>query len=202
MNRALMVMIGVLSMLVVGAGGPATRGAVREQGGQAIDALSRPGVARATVDQFAWEAGKWVGMDGTNTAEQICDEPSHHEMTCMYREMDAENVTSVQIWTLREVPIPAGSPGSTGGTGPQTTLVERLRIFLPDMKELPLEDGITLKMTSATATEFTFENAKEGGMVVKGKLTRVGDDEFKEHNEYVGTDGKASTSDTTMKRVK
>jgi hypothetical protein len=201
MKRALMVVIGVLSMVVVGAGGVSTRGTARVQGGQAIDALSRPAVARATVDQFAWEAGKWVGMDGANTAEQICDVATHHEMTCMYREMDAENVTSVQMWTLREVPLAAGSPGS-GGAGPQTTLVERLRLFRPDMTEIPLEDGITLKLTSATATEFAFENAKEGGMVVRGKITRVGNDEFKEHNEYVGADGKTITNDTSMKRAK
>jgi hypothetical protein len=201
MKRTLMVAIAVLSIMVVGAGGVSTRGSVRGQGGQAIDALSKPMVARATVDQFAWEAGKWVGMDGANTAEQICDVPSHHEMTCMYREMDAENVTSVQIWTLREVPLAAGSPGS-GGAGPQTTLVERLRLFLPDMTEIPIEDGVTLKLTSISATEFTFENAKEGGMVIRGKITRVGNDEFQEHNETVGKDGKANTSDTTMKRVK
>jgi hypothetical protein len=201
MKRALMVAIGIMSMMVVGAGGVSTGRAAREQGGQAIDALSRPAVARATVDQFAWQAGKWVGMDGANSTEQICDEATHHEMTCMYREMDAENVTSVQIWTVREVPLAAGSPGS-GGAGPQTTLVERLRIFLPDLKEVPLEDGITLKLTSATATEFAFENAKEGGMVVRGKITRVGNDEFKEHNEYVGADGKLIVADTSMKRAK
>lgn len=201
MKTVFMVMVGIMSMAAVGAGGVSTRGTARVQGGQAIDALSRPAVARATVDQFAWEAGKWVGMDGANSAEQICDEPSHHEMTCMYREMDAENVTSVQMWTLREVPLAAGSPGS-GGAGPQTTLVERLRLFKADMTEIALEDGITLKLTSATATEFAFENAKEGGMVVRGKITRVGNDEFQEHNEYVGADGKVSTSDTTMKRVK
>jgi len=201
MKRASMVMIGVLVMLIVGAGGLSSREPARGQGGQAIDALSRPSVTRATVDQFAWETGKWVGMDGANSTEQICDEPSHHEMTCMYREMDAENVSSVQFWTVREVPIAADSPGG-GGPGLQTTLVERLRIFLPDMKEVPLADGVTLRLTGITATEFLFENSKEGGMVIRGKITRVGNDEFHEHNEFVDANGKASTSDTIMKRVK
>jgi hypothetical protein len=153
--------------------------------------------APGTVKDFAFLAGRWTGTAGTDATEEICTQPSHHVMTCMFRSMDAEKTTGLEFITLREVPIAAGA-GASGGT----TIEERVRFYSPDLAEGQGDNGITLRLASLSATEIVLNNAKTNGVVKQVKMLRNGEDEFTSHIDLVGPDGKTGVIEANWKRAK
>ncbi len=178
---------------------------IAPQGGQGMNA------AAGKVTDFAFLAGRWTGIAGTSTTEEICTEPSHHVMTCMFRSMDTENTTGLEFITLREIPMATGGPPTQRGADDnpnsqrdrmRTTVEERVRFFSPDLAEKQGDDGITLMLASVSATEIVFNNAKENGVVKNVKIIRNGEDEFTSHIDLVGQDGKPGVIEARWKRGK
>jgi hypothetical protein len=167
------------------------------------------------VTDLAWLAGRWVGVAGAATTEEICTDATHHVMTCMFRSMDAENTTGLEFITLRDIPITAGGPAMQRGadatrnvTGNAamdralTIVEERVRFFSPDLAEKQGDDGITLVLGSHTTTEYIFVNAKESGVVKQVKIIRNGNDEFTSHIDLAGPDGKPGVIEAKWRRGK
>ncbi len=172
---------------VNGAGTGSSRAA--QQGGQGMKA------APGKLTDLAFLAGRWTGTAGTATTEEICMQPSHHVMTCMFRSMDAENTTGLEFITLRELPI-----DTSGGASVGTMIEERVRFYSPDLAEGQGDNGITLRLASVSGTEIVFNNAKTDGVVKQVKILRNGEDEFTSHIDLVGADGKPGVIEAKWKR--
>ncbi len=190
---------GLLLIMLAGAA------PITPQGGPGMNAW--PG----KVTDFAFLAGRWTGIAGTATTEEICTEPSHHVMTCMFRSMDAENTTGLEFITLREIPMATGGAPTQKGADDNpnsqrdralTTVEERVRFFSPDLAEEQGDNGITLRLASVSATEIVFNNAKENGVVKNVKIIRNGEDEFTSHIDLMGPDGKPGVIEANWKRGK
>src|SRR5579862_7565262 len=77
--------IGVLveiALLFGGGVGVAIAHAARGKASQVATASA------ATVDDFAWMAGRWVGKAGNASIENVCSTPSKGQMMCMFRAAD------------------------------------------------------------------------------------------------------------------
>jgi hypothetical protein len=170
------------------------------------------GAASGKIGDFSFLSGRWTGMAGAETTEQVCTVASHHLILCTFRRMDAENTTGVELVTLREIPIAIGGPpvrrGAVDDTGNAvkdrvlTTVEERVRFFEADLAEKAGDDGITLRLASVSPTEIVFDNAKTDGVVKHVRIIRVGNDEFKSHIDLVGPDGKTGVIEATWKRAR
>jgi len=159
-------------------------------------------VARATpapegnpgkLSDIAFLKGRWTGTAGSDTTEEICTEASHHVMTCLFRSMDAENITGLEFITLREIPI-------LDGKG--TSIEERVRFYSPNLAEGAGDSGITLRLASASDGMIVFNNAKTDGVVKQVKIIKNGEDEFTSHIDLLGPDGKTGVIEAKWKRVK
>ncbi len=167
-----------------------------------------PQVSR--VADFAWLAGRWTGVAGSDMAEEICTEASHHTMSCMIQYMDAEKVTQLEFVTLREVGNSSGMPPALRKADEArydeldralTIVEERARFYPPDLAEKAGDDGITLRLASHAATEFVFDNAKVNEAVKHLRYIRNGADEFTSHLDLMGADGKPRVMEAKWKRA-
>jgi hypothetical protein len=61
--------------------------------------------APTTIADVAWLAGRWTGMAGSESTDEICTAPARGVMTCMFRRMDGEKITGLEFIKLRE-PLP------------------------------------------------------------------------------------------------
>ena len=190
-------------MVILLAGAAATKAPAAAQSDRVMSGAS------GKISDIAFFAGRWTGTAGTATTEEICSEPSHHQMSCMFRSMDAENVTGLEFILFKEVPIAIGGPpmqpGATDNPNAArgrvlTTVEERVRFFSPELGEKAGDEGITLRLASVSPTEIVFENAKENGVVKRVRINRTGDDEFSAHIEIVGADGKPGVIESKWKR--
>jgi hypothetical protein len=200
------IVIGVVGMVVILVAGLAATNAP-----SALQSDRLMSGASGKLADIAFFAGRWTGTAGTATTEEICTEASHHEMTCMFRAMDAENVLSLEFILFREVPIAIGGPPMQGGAtdnpnAPRgrvlTTVEERVRFFSPELGEKPGDEGITLRLASVSGTELVFENAKESGVVKRVRIFRNGNDEFTSHIDLVGADGKPGVIESKWMRAR
>jgi hypothetical protein len=198
--KRIAIFLGGLLMVVMVVVAP-----IAPQSGQQVNG------APGKVTDFAFLAGRWTGVAGTATTEEICTEPTHHVMTCMFRSMDAENTTGLEFITLREVAIATGGPpmqqkaddaGNAAKDRVLTTVEERVRFYSPDLAESQEDNGITLRLASISATEIVFNNAKENGVVKQVKIIRNGEDEFTSHIDLTGPDGKPAAIEAKWKRSK
>ncbi len=139
------------------------------------------------LSDFAWMAGRWVGVAGQSETEQVCLPPSRGMMMCMFRVMSPEKVEGMEFSTLRE---------TTDG------LEERIRFYSPDLGETPGDIGVTLQVVSYGEREIVFDNEKPDGVVRHVTVTRFGKDEFSTRIEVVNAEGKTSFIGATWKRVK
>jgi hypothetical protein len=167
--------------------------------------------ASGKLSDIAFFAGRWTGTAGPNTTEEVCTEASHHQITCSFRVLDAENVEGIELIVLREVPIASGGPPMQQGTTDNpnasrgrvlTTIEERVRFYSPDLSEKPGDEGITLRLASISPTEIVFDNAKESGVVKHVRIIHNGNDEFTSHIDVVGADGKPSAIEAHWKRAR
>lgn len=141
----------------------------------------------ATIADVSWLTGRWTGVVGTGTTEEICSAPADGAMMCMFRAMNDGKTQGMEFITLREA-----SPG----------IEERARFFSPDLTEDPGDNGVALKMVSLSPTQIVFDNARENGPVKHITITRSGEDAFATHIELVGSTGKSSFIDSEWKRAK
>jgi hypothetical protein len=219
MRRKAVVLGGLVMILVAGlVAGLVARYAQGKPRGTAgemalVDAQGGTGIGAASgrIADFAWLAGRWTGVAGTQTAEEICTEASHHVMGCMIRYMDAENVKELEFITLREMPIAIGGPpmqrraddsGNMARDRVLTTVEERVRFFGTDLTEKAGDEGITLRLASVSAAEIVFDNAKVDGAVKHLRFIRNGSDELTSHLDLVGADGKPGVVEAKWKRAK
>jgi uncharacterized protein YndB with AHSA1/START domain len=145
-----------------------------------------PNSAHATIADFAWLGGRWIGTAGSDTVEEICTAPARGSMTCVFRSMDATKIDGLELTTLRE----------TGGG-----IEERVRFFEPDLKEQQGDDGITLRVTRVSDSEIIFDNAKVGGVVKHVMFARHGKDGFGTRIEVVDAAGKSGFIVAEWKRA-
>jgi uncharacterized protein YndB with AHSA1/START domain len=141
----------------------------------------------AKIADVSFLSGRWIGMAGTEMAEEICTSPDRGQMTCMLRLMSAARVDGLEFITFRE---------SNGG------IEERTRFFSGEFGETPGDDGATMRLASVTESKIVLENAKQGGQVKRITITRRGKDAFSSHIDLVGADGKAGVIDSEWKRGK
>jgi hypothetical protein len=141
----------------------------------------------ATIADVSWLAGRWTGVVGTGTTEEICSAPADGVMMCMFRAMNGGKTQGMEFITLREI-----SPG----------IEERARFFSSDLTEDPGDNGVALKMVSLSPMKIVFDNARENGPVKHITITRAGEDGFATHIELVGPAGKSSFIDSEWKRTK
>jgi Domain of unknown function (DUF6265) len=160
------------------AGGAAVKEEVKNTGADSL---------HATIAEVSFLSGRWVGMAGTELAEEICTSPERGQMTCMLRLMSGEKIDGLEFITFRE-----------SGDGVE----ERTRFFSGEFGETPGDDGATMRLASATESKIVLENAKQAGPVKRITLTRRGKDEFSSHIDLVGADGKAEVIDSEWKRGK
>jgi hypothetical protein len=140
-----------------------------------------------TIGDVAFFSGRWTGTAGTEATEEICTEPARGEMSCMFRAMDAQKIDGLEFIIFRE---------TSGG------IEERTRFFSGELGEKPGDDGVTLRLTSVTASQIVFDNVKQGGVVKRITVTRRGKDEFSTHIEIVDAAGKPGAIDSEWKRAK
>ncbi|HLW97718.1 MAG TPA: DUF6265 family protein [Candidatus Acidoferrales bacterium] len=146
-----------------------------------------------TITEVAWLSGRWTGTAGSAVTDEMCTAPSHGEMSCMFRAVDAGKIEGLEFITLREIPAPAG--GREG-------IEERVRFFGPDLSAKEGDNGITLRMASVSPTEIIFDNAKTDGFVKHMTISRQSEDEFSTHIEVVDATGKTGSIDAKWKREK
>jgi hypothetical protein len=142
---------------------------------------------QATIANVGWLAGRWTGMAGSDSTDEICTAPARGVMTCMFRSMDPEKITGLEFITLRET---------------ASGVEERVRFFSPDLTEGQGDNGITLRLASVTGSQIVFDNAKESGVVKNETISRHGEDSFTVHIEVVDASGKSSFIDAQWKRAK
>jgi uncharacterized protein YndB with AHSA1/START domain len=139
------------------------------------------------ISNFAWMAGRWVGVAGQSETEQVCTAPSRGMMMCMFRVMDSTKVQKLEFSTLRKTP---------------NGLEERIRFYSPDLVETPGDDGVTLQVARWGEREIVFDNEKPDGVVKHVTIIRSGKDEFSTRIEVVNAEGKTSFIGATWKRAK
>jgi hypothetical protein len=187
MRRRMMGLAGVVILMGVmmtgGVGG--ARPKIWRQADQDGAATARAMVA--TIADVSWLTGRWTGVVGTGTTEEICSAPAGGVIMCMFRAMNGQQVQGLEFITLRE-----NAPG----------IEERARFFGADLAEDKGDDGVALKMVSLSSAKIVFDNAKEGGPVKHITINRAGDDNFATHIELVDRMGKSSFIDSEWKRAK
>ena len=141
----------------------------------------------ATIADVAFFSGRWIGTAGAEAVEEICTEPARGEMSCMFRAMDGKKVDGLEFIVFREV-----------GGGVE----ERTRFFSGELGETPGDDGITMRLASASASKIVLENAKPEGVVKRITVTRRGKDQFSTHIEVVDASGKSGSIDAEWQRGK
>jgi Domain of unknown function (DUF6265) len=157
-------------------------------GSEALAAVPPPEVAKASIDDFAWLAGRWQG-DGDNIhLEEICSGPARRLMMCMVRFTDAEKTTGMELATLEE---------KVDG------MEERIRFFAPGLEERAGAKALLLRLTKLSQTESVFENTETSGPRPKRvTLTRNGPDDFHVHIEVEDQKGQTAFIDAHWKRSK
>jgi hypothetical protein len=143
--------------------------------------------APTTIADVGWLAGRWTGMAGSESTEEICTAPARGVMTCMFRRMDGAKITGLEFITMRET---------------ATGVEERVRFFSADLTERQGDDGITMRLASVRGSQMVLENAKENGVVKQETISRQGEDSFSVHIEVVDASGKSSFIDAEWKRAK
>jgi hypothetical protein len=158
-----------------------------------------------TITDVAWLSGRWTGTAGNAVTDEICNAPSHGEMSCTFRAVDAGKIEGLEFITLREISATADGPAPTGGpatAGRHAGIEERVRFFGEDLSEKEGDNGITLRMASVSPTEIVFDNAKTDGFVKHMTIARQSEDEFSTHIEVVDAAGKTGFIDAKWKREK
>lgn len=146
-----------------------------------------------TITDVAWLSGRWTGTAGSAVTDEICNAPTHGEMSCTFRAVDAGKIEGLEFITLREISATAGR---------RAGIEERVRFFGPDLSEKEADNGITLWMANVSPTEIFFDNAKTDGFVKHMTITRQSEDEFTTHIEVVDAAGKTGFIDAKWKREK
>lgn len=83
--------------------------------------------ASGKISDVAFFSGRWTGTAGADTTEEVCTEASHHQITCSFRVMDAENVVAVELISLLEVPIAIGGTADATWSDGQSECGARTR---------------------------------------------------------------------------
>jgi hypothetical protein len=141
--------------------------------------------APATVEDFAWMAGRWTGMAGAASIENVCSAPARGQMMCMFRSSNDQKVLSLEFISLIQTP---------GG------IEEHIRFLLPDLTDDDPK-SVTLKVESHTAGKTVFVNP-DGNMPKRTTLTRNGPDEMLSHIEMITPQGKSIFIDAKWDRAK
>ena len=147
------------------------------------EATATPPVA--TVEDFAWMAGRWTGTAGTATVENICSTPSKGEMMCMFRSTGDAKVLSLEFVSLIQTP---------------QGIEEHIRFLLPDLADDDPK-SVTLLVESHTAEKTEFVNPT-GNVPKRTTLTRDGADVMLSHIEIVAPNGKSMFIDAKWTRAK
>src|ERR1700733_6276307 len=157
------------------------------QGVGLVLVLAVPGTARdkTKVSDLQWMAGGWTATVGANTADRSCSEPVGESMMCMMRVIAADKV----VW--REFSVLRATPDG---------VVLDTRFFSGDAQPAPpLSNELRLK--SATATEWTFENPN-GTQPKLETITRDGQGAMSAHAELIDSHGRASAIDSKWRRTR
>lgn len=141
--------------------------------------------SNAKVSDLGWMAGDWTATVGQNKADRSCSEPVGGSMTCMMRVIAAEKVVWLEFSVLRET--------STG-------IVLDTRFFSGDAQPAP-PIANELRLKSATATEWTFENPS-GTQPKMETISRAGTGSMTAHAELVDSQGKTSAIDSKWQKAR
>jgi hypothetical protein len=139
------------------------------------------------MDDISWLTGRWTGIVGTGTTEEICSTPAYGAMMCMFRALNEGKTQGMEFITLREA-----APG----------IEERVRFFSPELTEGQPDTGVALHLVSLSPSQLVFDNARANGPVRHITINRAGDDAFATHIELVDASGKSSFIDVQWKRAK
>lgn len=151
-----------------------------------VFALAVAGIAqdKTKVSDLAWMAGDWTATVGANTADRSCSEPVGESMMCMMRVIADGKVVWLEFSVLRATP---------------DGIVLDTRFFSGDAQPAPpLSNELRLK--SATATVWTFENPK-GTQPKLETITRDRARAMSAHAELIDSHGKASSIDSKWQRI-
>ena len=136
------------------------------------------------VADLSFLGGHWEGRVDDARIEQTCSIADPAVIVCMFRMMDQKGTQMLEFYSLRDT---------------ASGVEERIRFFSPDLREEPGE-GVTMKLTSASARTLVFENPT-GTYPKRSTLTRTADDAFHSHIELVDGKGKSSFIDADWKKT-
>ncbi len=144
-----------------------------------------PAAAQGKVADFAWMAGRWIGMAGTASVENVCSAPKSGEMMCMFRSANDKQVLSLEFISLMDTP---------------NGIEEHIRFLLPDLGDDDPK-SVTMLVESYTPQKTVFVNSN-GNVPKRTTLTRNGEDEMISHIEIVSPQGKSVFIDAKWDRAK
>jgi uncharacterized protein DUF6265 len=140
--------------------------------------------AKASLTDFEWLSGHWVGGVEEISIEEFCSKPDRGLMMCMFRSMDTQKTLALEIITLQNKP---------------DGVEERIRFLSPDLAEGESAKTVVLKVTHMTPNESVFENP-EGSYPKRVTLTRNGPDEMTSRIELIDEGGKPALIEAHWKR--
>jgi len=146
-----------------------------------------PGPAtKATVNDFAWIAGRWRGTFGAYTADAVYMEPEANSIGGVGQVYQPGKTLLVQLASLVQ---------SADG------ITLYIRDFTPDLQ--PQETGapITMRLTTVNGNSWEFDNTVLGQAPVRTVITHTGDDTFTSRSDAYDAQGRLSTVEIDYARA-
>ncbi len=177
--RGMLPRFAMLGAMVLGLGASPV-GAGRGQG-------PGPGPAtNATVNDFAWIAGRWRGTFGAYTADTVFMEPEANSIGGVGEVYQPGKTLLVELNSLVQ---------STDG------ITLYIRNFTPDLQ--PQEQGapVTMKLTAVNGNSWEFDNTVLGQSPARTVITHTGDDTFTSRSDAYDAQGRMSTVEIDYARA-
>jgi hypothetical protein len=160
---------------------------------KSISAAGRDASATPTAPQFipspklsdlAWLEGRWRGEWGPRIAEQVWMAPKAGMMLGDFRVIENDKALAIEIFTLVE---------KSGGIN------FYFRHFTPELVPWEKSDGTLLKLASADAKRFDFENPTNN-KPKRAILTRIDADTYIARSEIIPENGDPQIIEITYHR--
>jgi hypothetical protein len=146
---------------------------------------AKPAEKKPSLQDFAWLAGRWEGKLGDFTAEQIWMTPKNGAIVGMFRLTGGDKTVLIELFTVRETP---------------EGIAFYFRHFTPELKIRETGDATMLKLTTADAKRFEFENAVDG-QPKNAILTRTDENTYTAHSDLVDSKGKTDVIELVYHRA-
>lgn len=152
---------------------------------RANDSLPAP-IAKTTLADFAWLAGRWQGLWGPRIAQQVWTAPRAGVMLGTLQLTEGGKTLVIELFTLVETP---------------DGIELRLRHFTPSLLPWEKSGPAVLKFASADPKTVVFENPSDGEPK-RAVIQRIDGDTYVLRSEIVAEKGEMQVNEITYRRQK